>query len=85
MDSIPPQISTELVIHTHVPLYFLLSPCVKCYCWKTNEKAKTHCTNGLEKNILFSWEEQKKCVEVWQIDYFSVIKILCEPDRTSAA
>lgn len=57
-----PQISTELVIHTHVPLYFhLLSPCVKCF--KTNEKATTHCTNGLKKIFFFFFflKEKKKC------------------------
>lgn len=62
-----PKISTELVIHTHVPLYFhLLSPCVKCYCLKTNEKATTHCTNGLKKKsfLFFVLKSKRSVVEV---------------------
>lgn len=88
MDFIPPQISTELVIHTHVPLYFhLLSPCVKCYCLK-RMKSDNALHQRLEKNIFFFLKSIRSVVEVWQkwnISFSSVIKILCEPDRKSAA
>lgn len=68
MDFNRPQISTELVIHTHVPLYFhLLFPCVKCYCLKQMEKATTHCTRRLG-NIacsFFLFFFLRRAKEVW--------------------
>lgn len=66
MDFIPPQISTELVIHTHVPLYFhLLSPCVKCYCLKRMKSDNT-LHQWLEKKYSLFLKSIRSVVEVWQ-------------------
>lgn len=71
MDFIPPQISTELVIHTHVPLYFhLLSPCVKCYCLK-RMKSDNALHQRLEKKYILFFKEHKKCRwSVTKVEYF---------------
>lgn len=58
--------------------------------FKTNEKATTHCTNGLKKKrIYYFWrrvfKRKKCCWSVKKVDNLSVINILCESDRKSAA
>lgn len=75
MDFTPTQISIEVVIHTNVPLYFhLLSPCVKCYCLKTDGKMTTHCTNGLGEKNLFLKKEKRRWSVIKMDNLFLLLK-----------
>lgn len=67
-------------------IVFSLVPECEVLLFKTNEKATTHCTNGLkkyyflEKGFFF-----KCCWSVKKVDNLSVINIRWESDRKSAA